>query len=70
VSAVRVDNDVRRPFFTPRTLAEFLAVSPRTVRQMLLEHKIPSYKVEGSRRIDPVDVDLYLAQRRDEGGTP
>lgn len=56
----------RRAFFTPRTLADYLALSERTVRSMLAEHRIPSYKVEGARRIDPRDVDAYLARRRDD----
>ena len=59
---VRVE---RRAFFTPRTLAAYLAVSERTVRQMLADHVIASYRVEGSRRIDPQDVDSYLADRRE-----
>lgn len=54
----------QRAFYTPRTLAERLAVSPRTVRDMLARRVIASYLVEGSRRIDPADVDAYLAQRR------
>jgi excisionase family DNA binding protein len=56
----------RRCFFTARTLADFLAVSERTVRQMLADGVIPSYRIAGSRRIDPVDVDAYLAGCRDE----
>ncbi len=57
----------RRPFFTPRTLARYLSLSDRTVREMLRTGKIPSYKVEGARRIDPGDVDANLAERREEG---
>lgn len=59
----------RRAFFTPRTLADYLALSERTVRAMLAEHRIPSYKVEGARRIDPADVDAYLARRRDDAAS-
>jgi hypothetical protein len=32
---------------------------------MLKRGDVPSYKVAGARRIDPTDVDSYLAQRRD-----
>jgi excisionase family DNA binding protein len=55
----------RRAFFTPRMLAAYLAVSERTVRQMLADGVIPSYRIAGSRRIDPVDVDAYLAGCRE-----
>lgn len=54
----------RRQFFTPKTLAAYLAVSERTVRQLLADGAIPSYLIGGSRRIDPADVDVYLAARR------
>ncbi len=37
----------RRAFFTPRTLAQYLALSERTVRAMLSAGKLPSYRVEG-----------------------
>jgi excisionase family DNA binding protein len=56
----------RRPFFTPRGLAEYLNLSERTVRAMLASGKIASYTIEGSRRIAADDVDAYLAARRDE----
>lgn len=55
-----------QPFFTPETLAAKLSLSARTVRTMLAKGAIRSYKVEGARRIDPKDVDQYLAQRCDE----
>jgi excisionase family DNA binding protein len=62
---VRVTELERRAFFTPRTLAQYLALSERTVRGMLSAGKLPSYRVEGARRIDPADVDRYLANRRE-----
>ena len=55
----------RRAFFTPKTLAAYLALSERTVRQMLADHVIPSYVIGGARRIDPADVDAYLERCRD-----
>ena len=55
------------PFFTVPSLAEYLAVSERTVYD-LLKGEIASYKLGGARRIHPSDVDLWLEQRR-EGGT-
>jgi excisionase family DNA binding protein len=65
VSAVRIASPERRPFFTPKALAAYLSISERTVRDMLSKHRIPSYRVEGERRIDPEDVDVYLARHRD-----
>ncbi len=58
--------DPRRPFFTPRGLALYLAVSERTLRELLRTGEIPSYKIAGARRIDPADVDAWLARRRHE----
>ena len=65
---MRIAKQELRPFFTPKGLAEYLSISERTVREMLSKERIPSYKVEGQRRIDPVDVEKYLAHRR--YGTP
>jgi excisionase family DNA binding protein len=54
-----------QPFYTPKTLARRLAVSDRSMRRMLSEGTIPSYRVAGSRRVDPADVEEYLRQHRD-----
>jgi excisionase family DNA binding protein len=54
----------RRPFFTPRSLAAYLSVSERTVRAWIADGTIDSYLIGGSRRIDPVDVDAYVAMCR------
>jgi excisionase family DNA binding protein len=53
-------------FFTERTLAAYLAVSDRTIRNWIRRGELPSYKLGASRRIDPADVDAFLVQRRDE----
>jgi excisionase family DNA binding protein len=53
-------------FFTERTLAAYLAVSDRTIRNWIRRGELPSYKLGAARRIDPTDVDAFLAQRRDE----
>jgi len=55
-----------RPFFTPRTLAQYLSVSERTVREMVRTGQLASYRVAGSRRIAAEDVDAYLAEHRSE----
>jgi len=53
-------------FFTERTLAEYLAVSDRTIRNWIRRGELPSYKLGASRRIDPADVDAFLEARRAE----
>jgi excisionase family DNA binding protein len=53
-------------FFTERTLAAFLAVSDRTVRNWIRRGELASYKLGASRRIDPADVEDFLARRRQE----
>lgn len=52
-------------FFTERTLASFLAVSDRTIRNWIRRGELPSYKLGASRRIDPADVEDFLARHRD-----
>ena len=57
----------RRAFFTTRTLAEYLDVSERTVREWSEQGLIASYRLGRSRRFDPDDVDEFLRQRRERG---
>jgi excisionase family DNA binding protein len=52
-------------FFTERSLADYLAVSDRTVRNWIRRGELPSYKLGASRRIDPADVAVFLEQRRE-----
>lgn len=54
------------PFFTERTLAAYLAVSDRTIRNWMRRGELPSYKLGAARRIDPADVDAFLEVRREE----
>ena len=54
----------RRAFFTCASLASYLQVSERTVRSWIADGAIPSYLIGGSRRIDPADVDEYVAKCR------
>jgi excisionase family DNA binding protein len=53
-------------FFTERTLADFLSVSDRTIRNWIRRGELPSYKLGAARRIDPADVEDFLARHRDE----
>jgi excisionase family DNA binding protein len=55
-----------RSFFTERTLATYLAVSDRTIRNWIRCGDLPSYKLGAARRIDPVDVRDFLIRRRDD----
>lgn len=64
--SVKVRDIEVEQFFTPTSLATYLNLSPRTVRDMLKRRVIASYRVEGARRIAPDDVEQYLASRRDE----
>lgn len=62
-----VDKRTEAPtFFTERSLADYLAVSDRTIRNWIRRGDLPSYKLGASRRIDPADVEAFLARRRDE----
>ena len=53
-------------FYTERTLADFLAVSDRTIRNWIRRGELPSYKLGAARRIDPADVEAFLSRHRDE----
>lgn len=53
-------------FFTERDLAALLAVSDRTIRNWIRRGELPSYKLGAARRIDPADVEDFLARHRDE----
>ena len=65
--SVGMQGKLGRPtFFTERTLAAYLAVSDRTVRNWIRRGELPSYKLGASRRIDPADVATFLEQRREE----
>ncbi|HTT94539.1 MAG TPA: helix-turn-helix domain-containing protein [Solirubrobacterales bacterium] len=57
----------RRAWFTLATLADHLQVSERTVRNWVGRGELRSYKISGSRRFDPDDVDAFLARFRDAG---
>jgi len=61
-----VDRKAAKPFFTERSLAAYLAVSDRTIRNWIRRGELPSYKLGASRRIDPDDVESFLARNREE----
>jgi AraC-like DNA-binding protein len=59
-----------RPLLTINQVAERLALSPRTVRDLLYERdgRPPQLKsivvADGARRIHPADLDAYVESRR------
>jgi excisionase family DNA binding protein len=68
-ASLHIEGMARKPtptFFTDRSLATYLAVSDRTIRNWIRRGELPSYKLGASRRIDPADVDAFLARHRDE----
>lgn len=54
-------------FFTVASLAEYLDVSERTVREWIGTGELASYRLGGCRRIAAADVDQFLQNGR-EGG--
>jgi excisionase family DNA binding protein len=67
MAAVQIAEIEEAPFYTVDSLAQLLAVKPLTVKRMLRDGEIASYKFRGIRRIAKADVDSYLAEHRDEG---
>jgi excisionase family DNA binding protein len=55
----------REEFYTRADLCRLLQVTERTVDKLLARGEIRSYKIGGSRRIDPADLAHYLAAQRD-----
>jgi len=66
VAEVHVLEEAQRPFYTTRSLAQRLSVNEKTVRRLLNSGEIASYYIGTARRIDPDDVDSYLARRRND----
>lgn len=66
MTAVRISEAVQQPFYTPKTLAQLLQVSERTVRTLLAERQIASVKVMGQRRVSAEDLRVFLDRNREE----
>jgi excisionase family DNA binding protein len=64
MAEIHVLEVTERPFFTIATLAKRLQLGERTIRNYVESGEIPSYKFGRARRIDPEDVDSWLARRR------
>lgn len=55
----------RRAFFTTASLAKYLDLSERYVRELVNSGEIPSYKFGRMRRVSPEDLDSWLKSRRE-----
>jgi len=58
-------NTDRDAWFTEQSLASWLRISDRKVRQWVAEGRLHSYKLDGCRRFHPDDVDRFVAQFMD-----
>lgn len=70
-TAISMDNrcvkrNTSTTFFTERSLAAYLAVSDRTIRNWIRRGELPTYKLGAARRIDPADVEDFLTRHKDE----
>lgn len=52
--------------FTTDETARLLSVSPRTVRRMTTDGRLPAIEVGGVRRIHRDDIEKYVSKRRQE----
>jgi excisionase family DNA binding protein len=61
-----------RPLLTIPDVAKRLAISPRAVYRLIEGAKLRAIQVEGRARIEPAEMDRYLAEQRgvvdSEGG--
>ena len=57
----------RTRFVTVNQVAEWLAISPLTVRRMAASEALPAFRVGRVLRFDPADVTAYLARNRSGG---
>ena len=67
MAAIRVVAPAEEPFHSVASLAKKLAISERTVREMLNRGELPWYRVGAQRRIGPADVKRWLDARRQNG---
>jgi excisionase family DNA binding protein len=65
LSVVPIERRAEEPFYSVASLAKKLAISERTVREMLNRGEIPCYRIGQQRRIDPVDVRRWLRERKE-----
>jgi excisionase family DNA binding protein len=66
MTAIRVKTDEEEPFYSVHSLAQKLAISDRTVRDVIRRGELPCYRIGQLCRIDPADVRRWLAERREQ----
>lgn len=49
---------------TTEAAADYLGVSTRTVKNLMSEGRLPYVKIGRSTRLDPADLDHFIAQNR------
>jgi excisionase family DNA binding protein len=63
VAALRAERD-ERPLLSPKELATRLGISDRTARSMIESGRMPSLKIGGLTKVEPAEVDAYLARQK------
>ena len=60
----------QRRWMSPAEAADYLGISPRTLRNYISEGKLPAYRLGGKRtmRIDRADLDALLRPIPTTGG--
>jgi excisionase family DNA binding protein len=53
-----------RHLLTIDQVAGFLAVSPKTVRRMIKDNRLPYHRISGSVRVSSADLDAFIAISR------
>jgi excisionase family DNA binding protein len=53
-----------RHLLTVDQVAGFLAVSPKTVRRMIKDGRLPYHRISGGVRVSAADLDGYIAASR------
>ena len=66
MSVARIDDTPLRPYHSPKSMAQYLNVSERTVRAWIADRKIRSVRVGGQHRIAAEDLDVFLAKHTTE----
>ena len=65
VTAIRVSDPVEEPFYSVASLAKKLALSERTIRDVLKRGELPCYRIGAQLRVDPADLKRWLEARRE-----
>lgn len=67
MAEVQVLDRAEEPFYTVASLARRWSVTERTVKRMISDGELRSYRIRGARRISPLDVASYEASQFDDG---